>query len=45
VCLGFEDVVLDSGCVGAFIVVSVVNFSLRLLWQQLLCSSVSVSCM
>ena len=42
-CLGCEDVVLDSGCVGAFIVVSVVKLSLRLLWQQLLCSSDSVS--
>jgi len=45
VCLGCEDVVLNSGCVGAFIVVSVVKLSLILLWQQLLCSSDSVSCM
>jgi len=45
VCLACVDVVLDSGCVGAFIVVSVVKLSLRVIWQQLLCSSGSVSCM
>jgi len=45
VCLGCEDVVLDSGCVGAFIVVYVANLSLRVLWQHLLCSSGSVSSM
>ena len=30
---------LGYGCVGVFIVVSVVKFSMRVLWQQLLCSS------
>jgi len=39
VCLACEDVVLDYGCVGVFIVVSVVKRSLRVLLQQLLCSS------
>ena len=42
-CLACEDVVLDYGCVGAFVVLSVVNRSLRVLWQQLSCSSDSVS--
>ena len=42
-CLAFEDVVLGYGCVGVFIVVSVVKCSLRLLCQQLFCSSGSVS--
>ena len=42
-CLAFEDVVLGYGCVGVFIVVSVVKRSLRVLWQQLLCSSGSLS--
>jgi len=45
VCLACEDVVLCYGCVGVFIVVTVLNRSLRVLWQQLLCSSGSVSCM
>jgi len=45
VCLACEDEVLDYGCVRAFIVVSVLNRSLRILWQQQLCSSGSVSCM
>jgi len=45
VCLAYEDVVLVYGCVGIFIVVSVMKCSLRVLWQQLLCSSGSVSCM
>jgi len=45
VCLACEDVVLGYGCVGAFIVIPVLNRSLRVLWQQLLCSSGSVSCM
>ena len=44
-CLECEDVVLGSGCVGVFIVVSVENRSLCVLWQQLLCSSGCVSCM
>jgi len=44
-CLACGDVVLGSGCVGFFIVVSVVKRSLRVLLQQLLCSSGSVSCM
>jgi len=43
VCLACEDVVLGYGCVGVFIVVSVVKRSLRVLRQQLLCSSGSVS--
>jgi len=43
VCLACKDVVLSYGCVGVFIVVSVVNCSLRVLWQQLLCSNGSVS--
>ena len=38
VCMTCEDVVLVYGCVGVFIVVSVVKRSLRVLWQQLLCS-------
>jgi len=37
--------VLGYGCVGVFIVVSVVKQSLRVLRQKMLCSSVSVSCM
>jgi len=45
VCLECGDVVLGYGCVGVFIVVSVVKRSLRVLWQQLLCRSGSVSCM
>ena len=45
VCFACEDVLLDYGCVGDFLVVSVVKLSLRVLWQQLLCSSNSVSCM
>ena len=45
VCLACEDVLLGFGCVGVFIVVSVVKPSLRVLWQELLCSSGSVSCM
>jgi len=45
VCLACEDVVLGYGCVGVLRVVSVVKRSLRVLWQQLLCSSGSVSCM
>jgi len=45
VCLECEDVVLGYGCVGVFIVVSVVKRSLRVLRQQLLCSSGSVSYM
>jgi len=39
----FENVVLGYGCVGFFIVVSVVKHLLRVLWQQLLCSSGSES--
>ena len=42
-CLVFEDVVLGYGCVGVFIVVSVANYSLRVLWQQKLSTSGSVS--
>ena len=42
-CLECEDVVLGYGCVGVIIVVSVVYRSLRVLWQQLLCSSGGVS--
>jgi len=38
VCMTCEDVVLVYGCVGVFIVVSVVKHSLRVLWEQLLCS-------
>ena len=41
--LAFEDIVLGYGCVGVFIVVSVVKCSLIILLQQLLCSSSSVS--
>jgi len=44
VCLAYEDVLLGYGCVGIFIVVSVMKRSLRELWQQLLCSSGIVSC-
>jgi len=40
-----EDVLLGYGCVGFFILVSIVKRSLRVLWPQLLCSSGSVSCM
>ena len=43
VCLACEDVMLGYGCVGVFIVLSVVKYSLRVLWQQLLCTSGSVS--
>jgi len=43
VCLASEDVVLGCGCVCVLIVVSVVKRSLRLLLQQLLCSSGSVA--
>ena len=43
-CLACEVVVLDYGCVFV-IVVSVVKRSLSVLWQQMLCSSGSVSCM
>ena len=42
-CLACEDVVLFYGYVGVFIVVSVVKRSMRVLLQQLLCSSGSVS--
>jgi len=45
VCLAFEDVVLGYGSFGVFIVVSLVKVSLRVLWQQLLCSRGKVSCM
>ena len=38
-CLACEDVVLGSGWIGVFIVVSVVKRTLRVLLQQLLCSS------
>ena len=44
-CLACEDIVLGYGCVVAFIVVSVVKRSLRVLWKQLFCSSGSVPCM
>ena len=44
-CLACEDVVLCYGWVCVFIVVSVVKPSLRVLLQQLLCISGSVSCM
>ena len=40
-----EDVLLGYGCVGFFILVSIVKRSLSVLWPQLLCSSGSVSCM
>jgi len=45
--LGFPggSVLLGYGCVVVFIVLSVVKCSLRVLLQQLLCSSGSVSCM
>jgi len=43
VCLACEDVVMGSGCVGVFIVVSVVKRSLRVLRQQQFCISGSVS--
>ena len=42
-CLECEDVVLGYRCVGVFIVESVVKCSLRVLWQQLFCSSGSVA--
>jgi len=45
VCLACEDVLLGYGCVVFFIVLSVVKCSLRVLLQQLLCSSGSVFCM
>jgi len=45
VCLACEVVVLDYGCVVVFIDVLVVKRSLRVLFQQLLCRSGSVSCM
>jgi len=45
VCLACEDGMLDYGYIGVLIVVSVLKRSLRVLWQKLLCSSVSVSCM
>jgi len=44
VCLACEDVVLGYVCVGVFKLESVEKCSLRVLWQQLLCSSGSVSC-
>ena len=43
--LACEVVVLNYGCVGFFIVVSVVMRSLRVLRQHLLCSSGSMICM
>jgi len=43
VCLACEDVFLGYGCVGVFIMVSVVKYSLIVLWQQLLCTIGSVS--
>ena len=42
-CLACEDVVLGFRCVGFFNLESVVKRSLTVLWQQLLCSSGSVS--
>jgi len=45
VCLACGDVLLGYGCVGVYIVVSVVKCSVLVLCQQLLCSSGSVSCM
>jgi len=45
VCLACEDVLLGYRCVGVFILESVVKRSLTVLWQQLLCSSGSVSYM
>ena len=42
VCLACVDVLLVYGCVGVFIVVSVVKHSLIVLWQQLLFTSGSV---
>ena len=44
-CLACEDGMLDYGYIGVLIVVSVVKRSLGVLYQQLLCSSGSVSCM
>jgi len=43
VCMTCEIIVLGYGCVCVFIVVSVVKRSLRVLWQQLLCSRGSMS--
>jgi len=43
VCLACKDVVLGYVCVLVFIVVSVVKYTLRVLWQHLLCTSGSVS--
>ena len=42
VCVACEDVVLGYGCVIAFILLSVVKRSMRVLWHELLCSSGSV---
>ena len=42
-CIICENVELDFGGVGVFIVVSLVKRSLRVLLQQMLCSSGSVS--
>jgi len=45
VCLAFEYGMLGYGRIGVFIVVSVLKLSWRVLWQQRLCSSGSVTCM